>query len=114
MYHKIRTVMGQRDDRYRLEEMVEYDEAYVEKSNKAQVRCKLKRSRGTQKQSKMAAVVESTILKDPESGKLDKSCKYFKMKKIKNLKAKTAKALIKEYIDSNSVLQTDKTTTFQI
>jgi hypothetical protein len=34
------------------------------------------------------------------------------MKKIKNLEAKTAQALIKEYFDSNSVLQTDKSTTF--
>ena len=34
------------------------------------------------------------------------------MKKIKNLEAKTAQALIKEYIDSDSVLQTDKSTTF--
>ncbi|PZX50436.1 ISXO2 transposase-like protein, partial [Algoriphagus ratkowskyi] len=44
--------------------------------------------------------------------KLNKSCRYFKMKKIKNLEAKTAQTLIKEYIDSNSVLQTDKSTTF--
>ena len=112
MYHKLRTVMGQRDDRYRLEDMVEYDEAYVGKSTKAQVRSKLKRGRGTQKQSKMALMAESTVLKAPVSGKLSKSCKYFKMKKIKNLEAKTAQSLIKEYIDSNSVLQTDKSTTF--
>jgi ribosomal protein L37E len=112
MYHKLRTVMGQRDDRYRLEDMVEYDEAYVGKSTKAQVRSKLKRGRGTQKQSKVAVMAESTVLEDPVSGKFDKSCRYFKMKKIKNLEAKTAQALIKEYIDSNSVLQTDKSTTF--
>jgi hypothetical protein len=49
-------------------------------------------------------------LEDPESGKLNKSCRYFKMKKIKNLEAKTAQAFIKEYIDSNSMLQTDKST----
>ena len=112
MYHKLRAVMGQRDDRYRLEDMVEYDEAYVGKSTKAQVRSKLKRGRGTQKQSKVAVMAESTVLEDPESGKLNKSCRYFKMKKIKNLEAKTAQALIKEYIDSDSVLQTDKSTTF--
>jgi ribosomal protein L37E len=112
MYHKLRAVTGQRDDRYRLEDMVEYDEAYVGKSNKAQVRSKLKRGRGTQKQSKVAVMAESTVLVDPVSGKFDKSCRYFKMKKIKNLEAKTAQALIKEYIDSNSVLQTDKSTTF--
>ena len=112
MYHKPRAVMGQRDDRYRLEDMVEYDEAYVGKSTKAQVRSKLKRGRCTQKQSKVAVMAESTVLEDPESGKLNKSCRYFKMKKIKNLEAKTAQALIKEYIDSDSVLQTDKSTTF--
>jgi ribosomal protein L37E len=112
MYHKLRAVTGQRDDRYRLEDMVEYDEAYVGKSTKAQVRSKLKRGRGTQKQSKVAVMAESTVLVDPVSGKFDKSCRYFKMKKIKNLEAKTAQALIKEYIDSNSVLQTDKSTTF--
>ncbi len=76
------------------------------------VRSKLKRGRGSQKQSKVAVMAESTVLEDPELGKSDKSCRYFKMKKIKNLEAKTAQALIKEYIDSNSVLQTDKSTTF--
>ena len=112
LYHKLRAVMGRRDDRYRLEDMVEYDEAFVGKSTKAKIRSKLKRGRGTQKQSKVAVMAESTVLEDPESGKLDKSCRYFKMKKIKNLEARTAQTLIKEYIDSNSVLQTDKSTTF--
>ena len=72
----------------------------------------IKSGRGTQKQSKVAVMADPTILEDPESGKLNKSCRHFKMKKIKNLEAKTAQALIKEYIDSDSVLQTDKSTTF--
>lgn len=112
MYHKLRKVMGQRDERYRLEDMVEYDEAFVGKATKAKVRSQLKRGRGSQKQSKVAVMAESTLLEDPESGKTDKSCRYFKMKKIKNLEAKTAQTLIKEYIDSHSVLQTDKSSTF--
>lgn len=112
MYHKLRVVMGQRDERYRLEDMVEYDEAFVRKATKAKVRSQLKRGRGSQKQSKVAVLAESTPLEDPESGKADKSCRYFKMKKIKNLEAKTAQHLIKDYIDSNAVLQTDKSTTF--
>jgi hypothetical protein len=57
-------------------------------------------------------MAESTVLEDPELGKFHKSCRYFKMKKITNLDAKTAQALIKEYIDSNSVLQTDKSSNF--
>ncbi|TNF42129.1 MAG: IS1595 family transposase [Cytophagales bacterium] len=112
MYHKLRKVMGQRDERYRLEDMVEYDEAFVGKATKAKIRSQLKRGRGSQKQSKVAVMAESTLLVDPESGKTDKSCRYFKMKKIKNLEAKTAQHLIKNYIDSNAVLQTDKSTTF--
>ena len=65
MYHKIRVIMGKRDNIYRLEDMVEYDEAFVGKSTKAQVRSKLKRGRGTQKQSKVAMMAESTVLENP-------------------------------------------------
>lgn len=74
MYYKLRAVMGQRNDRYLLEDMVENDEAYVGKST-AQVRSKLKRGRGTQKQSKVAVMSESTVLEDPESGRMNKSCR---------------------------------------
>jgi hypothetical protein len=112
MYHKLRVVMGRRDDRYRLEDMAEYDEAFVGKATKPNIKTTLKRGRGSQKRAKVAIMAESTPLEDPESGKLSKSCRYFKMKKIKNLEAKTAQALIKEYIDQSSVLQTDKSTTF--
>ena len=48
-------------------------------------------------------MAESTVLENPVSGTLNKSCSYFKMKKIKNLDAKTAQALIKAYIDSNAI-----------
>ncbi len=34
--------MGQREDLYRLEDIVKYDKAYVGKSTKVQVRIKLK------------------------------------------------------------------------
>lgn len=110
MYHKLRKVMGKRNDRYTLEDMVEYDEALVGKATK--VKNNLKRGRGSQKQSKVAIMAESTILEDLDSGLVEKICRYFKMKKIKNLEAKSAQALIKEYLDKDSVLQTDKSTTF--
>lgn len=57
-------------------------------------------------------MAESTILENPNSVKLYKSCRCFKINKIKNLEAKSAKYLIKEFIDKNTVLQTDKSTTF--
>ncbi|WP_200978120.1 IS1595 family transposase [Echinicola sp. 20G] len=110
MYHKLRKVMGKRDDLYSLADMVEYDEAFVGKATKNPR--KLKRGRGSQKRSIVSVMAESTVLEDLETGKSDKSCRYFKMKKIKNLEAKTAQNLVKEFIDPNSVLQTDMSTTF--
>ena len=78
MYHKIRVVMGKRDDIYRLEDMVEYDEAFIGKAVNDATKNKLKRGRGSQKQSKVAVMAESTVLEDLDSGKLAKSCRYFK------------------------------------
>lgn len=96
--------MGKRDDSYRLEDMVEYDEAFVGKAVNNITKSNLKRGRGSQKQAKMAVIAESTVSENPESGELGKSCRYFKMKKIKNLEAKTAQTLIKESIEKQSVL----------
>jgi ribosomal protein L37E len=112
MYHKIRVVMGKRDDFYKLEDMVEYDEAFVEKAVDKKTKANLKAGRGSQKQSTVAVMAESTILEDINTGKLEKSCRYFKMKKIKNLEAKTAEDIIKDFVDKDTVLQTDKSTTF--
>ena len=54
LMHKIRTVMGKRDDLYLLNGMVEYDEAYVEKATKRMVQDRLKRGKGSQKQAIVA------------------------------------------------------------
>lgn len=112
LYHKIRVIMGKRDDFYKLEDMVEYDEAFVEKAVNKKTKANLKAGRGSQKQSTVAVMAESTILEDIITGKLEKSCRYFKMKKIKNLEAKTAEDIIKDFVDKDTVLQTDKSTTF--
>lgn len=109
--HKIRVVMGKRDDEYRLEDMIEYDEAYVKKATSSKQK-NSKRGRGTQQKAMVAVMAESTVLEDYTNGELTKSCRYFKMKKIDNLKAKTAEKLIKNLIDPQAVLQTDESTTF--
>jgi len=53
--------MGKRDDGYRLEDMVEYDEAFVGKATKPKVKNNLKRGRGSQKQSKVAVMAKFII-----------------------------------------------------
>jgi transposase-like protein len=112
MVHKLRVAMGKRDETYNLEDMVEYDEAFVGTVKKAEKKKKLKRGKGSQKKSSVAVMAESSILEDPKTGELTKSCRYFKMKKIENLKAKTAEKLIKGLIEKDSVLQTDRSNTY--
>ncbi len=52
LYHKIRVIMGKRIDEYSLEDMVEYDEAFVTKATDAQQKSDLSHGRGSdQKQS---------------------------------------------------------------
>lgn len=74
--------MGKRDDEYKLEDMVEYDEAYVTKATSSKQKKGLSRERGSQQKSTVAVMAESTVLEDFKKGKLTKSYKYFKMKKI--------------------------------
>jgi hypothetical protein len=112
MVHKIRAAMGKRDGSYRLEDMVEYDEAFVGTATEAGKKRKIKRGRGSQRKSAVAVMAESSILEDPKTGEMDKSCRYFKMNKVSNLKAKTAEKLIRGLIDKEAVLQTDESTTF--
>lgn len=107
LYHKLREAMGKRDGQYQLQNMVEYDEAFVSKATPSQETKQLKKGRGSQKQAPVAVMAESTILEDFETGEQEKSCRYFKMVKIDNLKAKTAEKLVKDLIDKNAVLQTD-------
>lgn len=110
--HKVRVIMGKRDNEYKLEDMVEYDEAYISKATSARQKKELSRGRGTQQKSTVAVMAESTVLEDFKTGGLAKSCRYFKMKKIEDLKAKTAEKLIRDFIDKDVVLQTDDSTTY--
>lgn len=68
LMHKIRVVMGKRDDIYMLKGMVEYDEAYVEKATAEKIRDQLKRGKGSQKQVIVAVGAESTPLEDIDTG----------------------------------------------
>lgn len=80
MMHKIRTAMGKRDDRYKLEDMVEFDEGYFETETKESDKQNLKRGHGSQKQSNVAVMAESTPLEDLGTWIKSKHARYFKMK----------------------------------
>jgi hypothetical protein len=76
LMHKIRAGMGKRDSLYQLNGSVEFDEGYFEQATGEEI--KLKRGRGSQKQSKVAVLAESTSLEDIETGQISSQCRYFK------------------------------------
>lgn len=112
LMHKIRAIMGKRDDLYLLKGMVEYDEAYVEKATKKVVQERLKRGKGSQKQAIVAVASESTPLEDPLSGKKSSHCGFFKMKVLGDVTKESVEEFVKESIDSKAVLFTDKNTAY--
>lgn len=69
LMHKIRTLMGKRDDLFLLKGMVEYDVAYVEKATKRMVQDRLKHGKESRKQAIVAVASESIPLEDPLLGR---------------------------------------------
>lgn len=107
LMHKIRTVMGKRDDSYMLKGMVEYDEAYVEKAIDAKLKKQLKRGKGSQRQVIVAVAAESTPLLDEKTQKTTRHCGFFKMKVIPKADAVSVDEFVEENIEKKSVVFTD-------
>lgn len=110
LMHRIRNAMGNRDDKYTLNDMVEFDEAYFEKATPDGI--KLKRGKGSQKQQNVAVMAESTPLEDIETGQETKSCRFFKMKVLKDHTKETINQIIKESIDEMSIVFSDKSKSY--
>ena len=80
MMHKIRAATGKRDDIYELHDFVEFDEGYFITETNESDKQNLKRGRGSQKQTNVAVMAESTPLENVNTGARDKHVRYFKMK----------------------------------
>jgi len=110
MMHKIREAIGKRDDLYKLEGMIEFDEGYFEKATPENI--VLKRGRGSQKQSNVAVMAESTPVENIKTGVKSKHCRYFKMKVLDNHLAIGVNQIITENIDEKSIVFSDKSTSY--
>lgn len=110
LMHRIRNAMGNRDKQYTLEGMIEFDEAYFEKATPDGI--KLKRGKGSQKQQNVAIMAESTYLEDIETGEISKSCRYYKMKVLDNHKKEAVNETIAENLDEQSIVFSDKSTSY--
>ena len=100
MVHKLRKAMGNRDDRYTLEGMIEMDEGYLtieasENTHKTQ-----KSGRGSKTKSNVMMMAESTILEDINTGKVKKQFRYFKAKVLEDHKAEQTDQTFKNTVDN--------------
>lgn len=109
MMHKIRSVMGLRDDTYQLTDTIELDEGFFETVNRDKDKEEPnKRGRGSQKQAKVLVMVESKH--NPENinkNRPDKSVKYLKMKVIENLRAETINQELESSVKPDTNVDTD-------
>jgi len=110
LMHRIRNAMGNRDNLYILEDILEFDEAYFTIATPENI--KLKRGKGSQKQQNVAVIAESTLLEDLKTGKKSKHCRYFKMKVLNNHKTDGIDSVIQDCIDDKSIVFSDKANTY--
>lgn len=113
MVHKLRAVMGKRDEQYVLAGAIELDEGFfsteIPEEKKQE---KLKRGRGSQKKTKVLVMAESQMIESPKEGKKPKRVGYLKMKVIDDLKAKTIDEVVQNSVSEKSTLHTDDSTSY--
>ena len=110
--NRIRDVMGKRDDRYQLNDMVEFDEGFFETEVSEKVRSNLKRGKGSQRQVNVAVTTESVPLEDLETNTKSKSCRYFKMKVLEDHSSDAINKVVRESINGSSIVFTDKSKSY--
>ena len=110
MMQKLRKTMGIRDGEYQLDKIVELDEGFFEsvdtETPEEEKPKKLKRGRGSEKQSKVM-VMASTVhtLQAPKKHKKQTRFRYVKMVVVDDLKAKTIENQVKDHIQANSLVR---------
>src|SRR5690554_415268 len=112
MVHKLRKAMGNRDARYTLEGMIEMDEGYFKVESSEIEQETGVRGKGAVGEQNVMLMAESTPLEDPETGKQDKHVRYFKAKVLNGHDAEQINEEMKKSIDNQSIVFTDKSTSY--
>lgn len=115
MLHKLREVMGKRDDRYQLTEIIELDDGFFTTVTPYKEKGKpLKRGKGSQRKSKVVVLVESKPL-DGEKTKKGKQRKvgYIKMIVVDNLKGTNINEIVSNHLKGGSVIETDDSKSYK-
>ena len=112
MVHKLRKAMGNRDVRYTLEGMIEFDEAYFTVGSSEIEQEKGIRGKGAVGKQNVAMMAESTPLEDVKTGKKEKHVRYFKAKVLDGHCGEEINEKVKKSIDNQSIVFTDKSTSY--
>ena len=112
MTHKLRKAMGNRDARYTLEGMIEMDEGYFTIASSEIEQGQGTRGRGAVGKANTLIMAESVPLEDIETGKSSKSCRYFKAKVLDSHLSKEINQAVQQAIDNESIVFTDKSTSY--
>jgi hypothetical protein len=112
MVHKLQKAMGNRDARYTLEGMIEFDEGYFTVESSEIKQEKGIRGRGAVGKSNVAIIAESTPLEDIETAKKSNQRSYFKVKVLTDHNAELINETVKESISEKSILFSDKSTSY--
>lgn len=110
MVHKVRKSMGQRDDRYILKDMVEFDEGYF--TTALPEGTKLKRGKGSQRKCNVAVMAESTPLEDIATGSKSTALRYIRMKVMTNHHAQDVNNVITKNIHEKAIIFSDKSKSY--
>jgi hypothetical protein len=118
MMHKIRSVMGLRDNEYTLKDKIELDEGFFETvSPKATQDENQKRGRGSQKQTMVMVMTESKEVNDEEDLKKKYNCnkrlRFIKMKVAKGgFKSEIFTQKVSQYVDKQTTIVADGSTSY--
>ena len=113
MVHKLRKAMGNRDDRYTLEGMIEMDEGYFTIEASEHQHQTQKAGRGSKTKSNVMIMAESTILEDLDTGKVERQCRYFKAKVLEDHQADGTDETFKNAIaNEETIVFTDQSTSY--
>lgn len=116
MMHKLRSVMGLRDDSYELKDEVELDDGFFETVSITRDKAEpLKRGRGSQRQTTVIVSVESKLAEQYPGIKkysTKKKVKFLKMKVIDSLKMDTITESVNNMVEKGSTIVSDASTSY--
>lgn len=113
MVHKLRMVMGKRDDEYVLAGNIELDEGFFSTETPKEEKNKpLKSGRGSQRKSKVLVMAESEMVELPVKGKKPRRVGYLKMKVIDDLKKETINEVVSTLATDVDQIDTDDSTSY--